>query len=186
MYKKNLILGVTLLNFASTLWASDGECIEINFDEKDAYESNLLTEELEKKAKRDLNKGLALIAAAAQNNTAWVKYLLHNGADRYVNYQDASGRTALMFAAMHGNVECVTCLLTSDSLVKIKDDEGDTAIDYALRYKNNYDDNKDHNKIIVMLRETQVGRWMLNILLRFTAWLNFSKEMNAPQKIKFL
>jgi ankyrin repeat protein len=60
-----------------------------------------------------------------------VKYLLNAGAD--VEVKDTVGRTALMWASMHGRKEVVQVLLAVGADVEVKDNDGLTALMYASR-----------------------------------------------------
>ncbi|KAL3073634.1 hypothetical protein niasHT_015211 [Heterodera trifolii] len=72
----------------------------------------------------------ALHAAYLVNDLNIVKFLVEKaGAD--LEIRDASGRTALMGAAFEGQADIVQYLVTKKARTDWKDENGDTAIDYA-------------------------------------------------------
>jgi len=72
----------------------------------------------------------ALMYAACEGDTEFVKTLLAEGAD--VNAKDKDGVTALMGAAWNGHTEIVKALLAKGADVNIKDKDGRTALRYAI------------------------------------------------------
>ena len=70
-------------------------------------------------------KGLVL--SAKGNNIEGVKALLEMGANP--NYQDEYNWTALMYAAINGNIDMVKLLLNSGALIYIENIEGQNVLD---------------------------------------------------------
>lgn len=92
--------------------------------------------------------GTPLKLAIITENPALVNRILQvPGID--VNFQDEDGESALMAAAVGGNIEIVRLLLAKDALVKLKDTQGRTAIEYA---QNSASDTKN---VIIKILEKQ-------------------------------
>jgi dsRNA-specific ribonuclease len=76
--------------------------------------------------------GLALICAAYANDTYGMEILLqHKNPEQFVEVTTEDGRTALMYAAYHGNVAIVSTLLTIKADLARQDLMGRTAMHYA-------------------------------------------------------
>ena len=76
----------------------------------------------------------ALMNAANNNRIDVVRYLLANGAN--VNKQNRySGRTALHDASLSNKTDVISVLLQHGASRDIKNNKGDTPIDYARRNK---------------------------------------------------
>ncbi|KAL3095185.1 hypothetical protein niasHT_023006 [Heterodera trifolii] len=85
----------------------------------------------------------ALHAAYLVNDLNIVKFLVEKaGVD--LEIRDASGRTALMGAAFEGQADIVKYLVMKKARIDWKDENGDTAIDYAEK--------RGHTKIVKILR----------------------------------
>ncbi len=79
----------------------------------------------------------ALMQASMEGHLDIVKYLIENGAD--VNAKTFVSGTALMFSSGNGHIEVVKFLLANGADISIQidgaeDDEGMTALDYAIQY----------------------------------------------------
>ena len=61
---------------------------------------------------------MSLIDATESNNKEEVKRLLQSGAD--INQEDGDGWTALIVAAMNGNIEIAELLVRSNADVNVK------------------------------------------------------------------
>ena len=57
--------------------------------------------------------------------------MLMNADETHVDDVDKNNRAPLMLAAMPGHVECVKLLLLHKPNIRLKDKDGDTAIDHA-------------------------------------------------------
>jgi ankyrin repeat protein len=80
----------------------------------------------------DLMGRTALMYAASGPFAPTVQLLITRGADP--NIRDADeGFTALMFAAAEGQVEVIKALLSHGADVTIKDNDGDKALDFAVK-----------------------------------------------------
>ena len=72
-----------------------------------------------------------LIIATENNNLRSVRILINSGVD--VNERSEDGMTALIFAAMNGNLEIMEILLEQDGIdVNAANDEGSTALMFAV------------------------------------------------------
>jgi ankyrin repeat protein len=95
----------------------------------------------------------ALIHASAHGGVEAKKVLLSKSAQRldkvhyaaFVNAYDNHGMTALMRAAFFGHAEVVRTLLNAGSDVDLKDNEGNTAFDWARK--------KEHREVIQVFIE---------------------------------
>lgn len=82
--------------------------------------------------KKDLNGRTALMFASSGKNSKTVQLLINAGAK--INEIDKKEKfTALMFAASEGNMEVVRMLINEGADIKLKDADGETAYDFALR-----------------------------------------------------
>ena len=72
-----------------------------------------------------------LISAASSRDDARLRAVLGQGADP--NFRNSAGHTALMLAAMRGNLEVVKTLLRQGADKNLESNSGDTALDYAKR-----------------------------------------------------
>jgi ankyrin repeat protein len=80
----------------------------------------------------DLTGRTALMYAASGPFAPTVQLLITRGADP--NIRDADeGFTALMFAAAEGQVEVIKALLSHGADVTIRDNDGDKALDFAVK-----------------------------------------------------
>ena len=75
----------------------------------------------------------ALMNAAWNNQTDVVRYLLANGAN--VNKQNVVGATALYYASLLNKTDVISVLLQHGASKDIKDEFGDTPIDWARNKK---------------------------------------------------
>jgi ankyrin repeat protein len=66
---------------------------------------------------------MELINASEKNNINKVKLLLERE-DIDINLQDEYGRTALMFASAHGNIDIVNLLCNFDRMSKFTEQSG--------------------------------------------------------------
>jgi hypothetical protein len=83
-----------------------------------------------------------LMYAVSERNLSGVQALLRAGAevdaatapvDKYCTNLKAGGRTALMYAAWHGNAEIVRSLIAAHGDAGAKDSNGETAADYISK-----------------------------------------------------
>lgn len=75
-----------------------------------------------------------LLASASKELLTFVKLMLKLGAD--INAQDKNKNTALIYAAISGNIEIVKLLINSGANTRVKNIQGNTALMYALEGKN--------------------------------------------------
>jgi ankyrin repeat protein len=80
----------------------------------------------------DLMGRTALMYAASGPFASTVKLLIARGADPNIR-DTGEGFTALMFAAAEGQVEVIKALLSHGADVTIKDNDGDKALDFAVK-----------------------------------------------------
>ena len=71
-----------------------------------------------------------LFLAASRGHLDVLRCLLENGAD--INASTADNCTPLMIAIENGNINAATFLIEHGANVDLKDDRGDTALDYAM------------------------------------------------------
>ena len=83
---------------------------------------------------RDTDGFTLLIKAASKGNKKLIKFLIKKGADvDAVAYYE--GRTALMLAACYGHKEIVELLIKNGADVNAKDEDGWTALTWAVMFK---------------------------------------------------
>jgi len=75
-----------------------------------------------------------MYAAQYNHNAIMIKYLLKYGAE--IDSRDNEGITALMYAARYNKKNVISALLKNKPNLKIKDNNGRTAKDYAVDNKN--------------------------------------------------
>ena len=80
----------------------------------------------------DLTGRTALMYAASGPLASTVKLLIARGADPNI-HDTGEGFTALMFAAAEGQVEVINALLSHGADVTIQDNDGDKALDFAVK-----------------------------------------------------
>ncbi|KAL1524485.1 hypothetical protein AB1Y20_019379 [Prymnesium parvum] len=74
--------------------------------------------------------------AALWNDTEKIKMLLRSGAAHVNEFAENTQETALMWAAQEGHVEAAQLLIDNGAKVGIKDENGRTALDIAMRQQN--------------------------------------------------
>jgi len=98
------------------------------------YRGNAPVAEYLAKTVKDINydspSGTALAAATVKGNVAMVKILLENKANPDV--KDATGMTPLLYAAQFDNKEMITLLLKYKANRKIVNNDGKSAMDFAV------------------------------------------------------
>ncbi|XTZ10665.1 MAG: ankyrin repeat domain-containing protein [cyanobacterium endosymbiont of Rhopalodia yunnanensis] len=85
----------------------------------------------------------ALMLAAAADNLDVVEDLIETGADVNHNQTNEDGSPALMIAADKGHLAIVEILIATESEVNLKDKDGDTALNIAIK--------NHHQEIILAL-----------------------------------
>jgi len=80
----------------------------------------------------DLTGRTAMMYAASGPFASTVKLLIARGADPNIR-DTGEGFTALMYAAAEGQVEVIKALLSHGADVAIKDNDGDKALDFAVK-----------------------------------------------------
>ena len=88
------------------------------------------------------------------NGDSLVGYLLAPGANHNVNAKDKNGWTALMMAAVKGNVDCVKNLIAAGAEVNAKNKDGCTALMMAAapHVKKNYLGEDEVHDVAAILR----------------------------------
>lgn len=92
---------------------------------------------------RNINGETLLITASKVGNVSAVRFLLQHS---NMNARDASGKTALIHAAISGNREVCELLVQNLANANLFDDFGNTALTYAEQC--------GHNEIIYLLKDT--------------------------------
>ena len=77
-----------------------------------------------------------LLACAKYNYIDLLNRILKSGEHIDVNHQDEKLTTALMYAAIHDNVEIIQILLANGADRTLTDNHGKTALDYAVGLNN--------------------------------------------------
>lgn len=115
--------GATPLHYASA--SGSAECVRVL----------LLHADAETIALKDADGNSALHCACIGGNTECVRLLLLSGHFN-INEQDVEGLTPLHYAVAFEQADCVRLLLEQGADSTLKDNEGDTAVDYAQEAEN--------------------------------------------------
>ena len=103
-----------------------------------AYHSNFEVVKLLVEKEVPLNDsskyGSPLMAATVKGSFEIVDFLLNNGADP--NMVDANGTSALLYASLFQLNDIAKTLLAHEANMSLKDNRGNTAMDYAIMTKN--------------------------------------------------
>lgn len=93
----------------------------------------------------------ALMFAASQGHTKIIELLLQHRANP--NTTNSYKKTALHYAVEGAKVNAVKLLLGAGADILCKDNQGETAFDYAK--KATYDDAEKYDKIVILLKDAQ-------------------------------
>lgn len=110
MKKSIVYLGIALLTFTNVALASDAKAT-----------STTIT---------STYIGTPLCMAISKGDVEIVKKFIEYGADVH---QMSNGMTPLMYAARYNNVEILKLLVANGAKLNVKDEKGNTALDYAER-----------------------------------------------------
>ena len=82
---------------------------------------------------KDNNNVTPLMRACQRGNVSFVRMLLNGGAEH--GAQDLHKWTPLHYACYHGHTKCVNALIEDGVKLKLKDEDGNTGLDWAERMK---------------------------------------------------
>jgi len=85
--------------------------------------------------KRDANGFTPLLVAVGENRLRTVKLLLDQGADIHMKTHAVGNGQPIHLAAAWGYLPIVKLLLTRGADLEVKDEDGNTALDFAKRYR---------------------------------------------------
>jgi len=84
--------------------------------------------------------GLILGLTAAEGQVESIKCLVSLGADVNAVVQNGNGKTAIFFAAGAGQISCMECLISLGAHITATDDDGQTAMAFAITFGEDGDD----------------------------------------------
>ena len=131
-----LVAGSLITAFAGSAAAQTGPDSEKFLDAVEAQRNDEVIELVTKHGSRIVNMrgysgATALTIAMRKRATAYVNYLLQNGADP--DLADRNGDTALMIAARLGHLEGVSSMLAAKAAVDATNRQGETALIIAVQ-----------------------------------------------------
>jgi len=131
-----LVAGSLITAFAGSATAQTGPDSEKFLEAVEAQRNDEVIELITKHGSRIVNMrgysgATALTIAMRKRATAYVNYLLQNGADP--DLADRNGDTALMIAARLGHLEGVSSMLAAKAAVDATNRQGETALIIAVQ-----------------------------------------------------
>ena len=126
-----LVLGLAWIGIVGTVVAGDVDALYEAAGDGDAARVSALLDNGVDVNERTSNGSYALNNAAVENQIEAMRILLDRGADP--NVQNSQGDTPLICATKYagGNAVTVNMLVAAGTDLTVKDDKGNTALDYA-------------------------------------------------------